>query len=193
MYDGDPVKSNSGSTNAAPLVSVVVPAYNCADFIEAAVHSILEQRYENLEIIIVNDRSSDDTWEKIGQLAEVHNQIVRCQNERAQGPSGARNTGLDLASGKYIAFLDADDVWLPGHLDHGIEFLERNADMGVVFFNFDVIDLETGENLGDWFTRGTYLLKLKTQVDQQGYEIIDDDVFGTLVLEAFFHLQAILL
>src|SRR5262245_45803696 len=109
-----------------PRVSVIVPAFNAEAYISNAINSILGQTAfaDELEILIVDDRSTDNTRQVVADLNAAYPQVKLLINERSRGPSGARNTGLLQARGEYIAFLDADDLWHDDHLAKGIPFLE---------------------------------------------------------------------
>ncbi len=107
-----------------PGISVVIPLYNKGRYIERALSSVLTQTYPPLEIIVVDDGSTDDGPEK----------VLNCRDERVvlnkqsnKGPGAARNAGLSRARGKYIAFLDADDEWMPHFLEEGLQLLEDKA------------------------------------------------------------------
>jgi glycosyltransferase involved in cell wall biosynthesis len=113
----------------APRVSVIVPAYNCARYVHEALHSALEQDYPNKEIIVVDDGSIDDTPQVLRSFGD---QIVVTQQTNA-GAASARNTGLQVARGDYIAFLDADDIWLPGKLKAQVEYLQIHPEIGMVY------------------------------------------------------------
>jgi glycosyltransferase involved in cell wall biosynthesis len=95
-----------------PLISVIVPAYNAAPFLAEAVESVFAQDYEPLEAIIVDDGSTDTTSEQLDRFSGR----VRILHQGNRGPSAARNAGLAVANGPLVAFLDADDVWLPAKL-----------------------------------------------------------------------------
>jgi glycosyltransferase involved in cell wall biosynthesis len=99
-----------------PLVSVVVPCYNRARLIPRAVKSVQEQNFESLEIVLVDDGSSDDTVGVVERLKTTEPRIRFLRHERNRGEAAARNTGVKNARGRYIAFLDSDDEWLPGKL-----------------------------------------------------------------------------
>jgi glycosyltransferase involved in cell wall biosynthesis len=90
-------------------VSVIMPTYNRADMIAAAISSVLEQTHSNLELIVIDDGSTDRTAEILSEFDDPR--IVYMRNKRRKGVSGARNTGLDTATGKWAFFLDADNVW----------------------------------------------------------------------------------
>jgi glycosyltransferase involved in cell wall biosynthesis len=98
----------------APLVSVIIPAYNRAHLIGRAIASVLAQSHQNIEIIVVDDASTDDLS---ATLAEADSRQLRCiTHPRNRGAAAARNTGIAAASGEFVAFLDSDDVWFPGKL-----------------------------------------------------------------------------
>ena len=105
--------------SSKPLVSVIVPVYNGEDFLVDALASIRQQDYCPLEIVIVNDGSTDGTVELAATLGQDINWIQQQNN----GPSAARNAGLATARGEFIAFLDADDLWPPGKLQAQVELL----------------------------------------------------------------------
>ena len=105
-----------------PLISVIIPAYNIENYIERSLQSVCEQTYRNLEIIVVNDGSTDKTGEIIDQIAATDSRIIPVHKQNG-GVSAARNTGLDIAKGDYIGFIDGDDI-----IDSDMyEFLINNA------------------------------------------------------------------
>ncbi len=112
-----------------PTVSVIVPTYNTIAYLPDAIESILQQTFEDFEILLVNDGSTDSTAEWAKKITDPR---VRYIEQNNQGLSAARNTGLDLAQGRYVAFLDADDVWEPTKLDKQVALLETNPDIGMV-------------------------------------------------------------
>ena len=95
-----------------PIISVIIPTYQRADLVAGAIESVLAQTYQDYEIIVVNDGSTDNTKEV---LATFGNSITAIHQEN-RGLSAARNAGITISSGKYIAFLDDDDLWLPEKL-----------------------------------------------------------------------------
>jgi GT2 family glycosyltransferase len=115
----------------APLVSVIVPAYRVTESIAATLDSVLAQTFTDYEIIVVND-GSPDTEELESVLAPYRDRIVYLRQEN-QGLSGARNTGIRAARGKYIAPLDADDMWDPEHLAAQVAVLEAEPPIDLVY------------------------------------------------------------
>jgi glycosyltransferase involved in cell wall biosynthesis len=109
-------------------VSIIIPTYNYGKYLTKAIKSCLDQTHKELEIIVVDDGSTDDTREIVGQLPD----IVYIFHEN-QGVSTARNTGLNLAKGEFIVFLDADDYLLEDSITTRIDVFRRHPDVGVVF------------------------------------------------------------
>ena len=95
------------------LVSIITPSYNSESFIEACINSVIAQSYTNWELIIVDDCSIDNTKEIIEKLSLSEKRIKPVFLEKNVGPANARNIALELARGRFIAFLDSDDLWLP--------------------------------------------------------------------------------
>jgi len=110
------------------IVSVIIPTYNRAGFISDAIQSVLDQTYNNIEIIVVDDGSTDSTKDVLNQfMNKIH--YYRTENK---GPAHARNIGMKAASGKYIAFLDSDDLYLPWKLTLQVAFMEAHPEVGLV-------------------------------------------------------------
>ncbi len=108
------------------LVSIIMPSYNTGKYIAESLQSVLNQTYENWELLIVDDHSTDDTDVVIGLF---HDERIRyIKNERNLGAAVSRNVALRLAKGRWIAFLDSDDLWVPEKLEKQINYmLERNC------------------------------------------------------------------
>jgi glycosyltransferase involved in cell wall biosynthesis len=115
------------------LVSVVIPAYNAAWCIAATLQSVFAQTIQEFEVILVND-GSPDTSALEEALAPFHDKIRYLKQEN-RGPSAARNAAIRVARGKYIAFLDSDDLWLPNHLARQISLLQGPPELGLVYAN----------------------------------------------------------
>lgn len=115
-----------------PKVSVNIPVYNGEKYIEETLQSVLDQTFQDFEIILVDDGSTDRSAEIVKGSNDKRIKYVFQQN---QGIGGARNTALKNSRGKYIAFLDQDDLWLPAKLQKQIELFERRPELGLVFCN----------------------------------------------------------
>ncbi len=169
------------------IVSVIIPTYNRANFLQNAVKSIIDQKYENTEIIIVDDRSTDNTQEVVHSLKEKYPNIIYCHNERSKGPSGARNTGILKSSGEYLSFLDSDDIWLDGHLAKGLKILNDNNEIDVLFGNFSIVELATGKHLFNFFDQQKILNTLQFKQLAPGIKILQDNLFKAIIQSNFFH------
>lgn len=107
-----------------PMVSAIVPTYNRAHIIRRTIDSTIGQSYQNLEIIIVDDASRDNTEEVVKAIGDTRIRYVRHQTN--QGASIARNTGVETARGEYVAFLDSDDIWLPNKIEVQLPSLQNH-------------------------------------------------------------------
>lgn len=120
-----------------PLVSVIIPVYNRKTFIVEAVESVLNQTYNKLELIIVDDGSDDCTYSKIkDKYLYLQDQVkIRYFYQRNRGVSAARNVGIRESKGEYIAFLDSDDLWHRDKLEKQLEYLSLNKEYSVSYTN----------------------------------------------------------
>lgn len=105
----------------APLVSVVMPVYNAGPYVAAAIRSVLAQTMNDWELIVIDDRSTDDSCQKVMQIAENDPRIIVCRNEENLGVAKTRNRGIQKCRGQYVAFLDSDDTWHPDKLRQQLE------------------------------------------------------------------------
>lgn len=128
------------------LVSVIIPAYNSGRYLLAAMDSVIQQDHDELELIVVDDGSEDDTRELAEGFARRYPGLVRYIHQQNAGVSAARNHGILSARGKYLAFLDSDDLLLPGSIRKRHDFLEGHEDIQAVFSDYDLIDREGVEH-----------------------------------------------
>lgn len=131
------------------LVSVIIPAYNGSKLITDAIDSVLTQDYDPIEIIVINDSSTDNTVEVVSNYGE---KVTLINHSHQQGASAARNTGIHIAQGYYIAPLDHDDIYTPDAIRLRVEALENNPEIKIVFghekyFYDDHIDETLKQNL----------------------------------------------
>lgn len=124
-----------------PLVSVIIPCYNGEKFINEAIESVLNQTYQNWELIIVDDGSMDNSKKIITQYCDADKRIQFIQHKKNKGIPSARNTGIKVSKGEYIALLDQDDLWNKEKLDIQMEeFLKSNNSLGLIFSNVTIMD-----------------------------------------------------
>lgn len=133
--------TESRPRDANPLVSVVIPTYNRAQYIAETIESVLDQTYEPIETIVIDDGSTDNTSEVVAAYADRIHYVRQANSERG----ASRNHGLRLARGEYIAFLDSDDLWLPHKAEEGVRYLETHPDVGLLYSDAIQIDSEGRE------------------------------------------------
>lgn len=126
----------------AKLVSVIIPSYNSAHFLKESIDSVLNQTYKNIEIVVVNDGSTDNTEEVISQFL---GRIKYIKKENG-GVSSARNLGFEKSNGDYLCFLDADDWFFPKNIENKVKELNLNSKLGLVHGNVVVTDENLNSN-----------------------------------------------
>lgn len=167
------------------LVSIITPTFNAEKFIRATIESVLNQSYQNWEMILVDDASTDKTVSIIKEFAKKDNRLKLNELPKNSGNGFARNIALEKATGKYIAYLDADDLWFPMKLENQIQFLKIN-NLPFTFSFYDCID-EEGNSLNR-----RVQAPLELTYDQLFFcnyvgnltAIYDVDFFGKIVIEA---------
>jgi len=135
--------------NSTPLISVIIPVYNGEKTIRKTINSVLNQTYQNLEIIVINDGSLDLTLNVVYSIKDSRLKVFSYENS---GVSTSRNRGIERASGQFISFLDADDIWTPEKLEQQLKALQANPQVSVACSWVDYID----EN-GDFFRHGNHI------------------------------------
>lgn len=143
-------------------VTIIMPSYDSEKFIIESVESVLAQTYSNWELIIVDDCSPDDSNRIITKYVDNDSRIKLIKLQKNSGPAVARNTAIEAASGRYIAFLDSDDVWLPNKLEKQIKFMQDN-DLAFTYSSYKLVG-EDNEDLGLFITKDkiSYFDMLKT-------------------------------
>ncbi|MEO1429161.1 MAG: glycosyltransferase [Cyanobacteria bacterium J06633_8] len=145
-----------------PCCSIIIPAYNAIKYLPETLESVLKQTFTDFEVLIIDDGSYDNIVE---WASGVKNPRVRFLSQKNKGVSAARNLGIKKAKGKYIAFLDADDLWEPTKLEKQLQLFKNNPSLGLVHTAMVVID-EQSKSLGRIFTsnvEGDALEKLLEQ------------------------------
>jgi len=127
-----------------PLVSVIIPTYNRANRLSKAVNSVLSQTFSDLEVIVVDDYSTDNTTNKVQELIQQDQRVKYLRQEQNQGAPAARNRGIKQAQGKYIGLLDDDDQYLPEKIQEQVKIFENSKkDIGLVYGGFKNIVLNS--------------------------------------------------
>ena len=122
------------------LVTIITPCYNSEKFIESAINSVLSQTYFNWEMIIVDDCSTDKSVENIESTINNHPKIKLIKLLSNTGVAKARNIALNIAKGRFIAFLDSDDIWHPTKLERQISFM-INKNIPISFTSYELVDV----------------------------------------------------
>lgn len=159
-------------------VSIITPAYNAEEFIGEAIDSVLSQEYKNWEHIIVDDCSQDNTFSILQKYSQLDSRINALKNENNLGPALTRNVAIEQASGRYIAFLDSDDVWLSNKLEVQINFMEKK-DLKLTYSSYFIID-ENGNTNAEYIApqKITYKKLLKSCFIGNLTGIYDTSYFG---------------
>lgn len=165
--------------NTALKISVLMPAYNVENYIEEAVQSILNQSFKDFELIILEDSSTDNTWEIMQKFPEMDNRISVYKNDENLGISKSRNKLIKLAKAKYIAWQDADDISLPERLEHQFEYMENNPDIGISGGYLEFFDSNNNTSIRKYSSEDSVLRKkiFRYSPVAQGTAIIRREVF----------------
>ena len=168
------------------MVSIITPCYNSADYIADTIKSVIAQTYQDWEMIIVDDCSTDNSLDIIEDYAKYDSRIKVLRTEKSSGsPVAPRNLAIQKASGRYIAFLDSDDIWLPTKIESQLDVFKRHDDAAVVFSYYEKVN-EAGERSGRIIRSAdkvTYRQLLKGNVIGCLTGIYDTDKVGKIVLE----------
>lgn len=133
------MKMYSNRFGVEPFISIITPSYNASSFIIETIRSVQSQTYTNWEMIIIDDVSKDNTCEIIRREIEKDDRIHLIELKENGGAAIARNTGINHARGKYVAFLDSDDLWLPEKLEKQIAFMQAN-DIAFSFTSYQIMN-----------------------------------------------------
>lgn len=129
------------------MVSIVVPCYNSQSYIASTIKSVLQQSYSDWELIIVDDCSDDNSLSIIQNFVRQDARIKCFKTFKSSGsPVLPRNIGIEKANGRYIAFLDSDDIWLPNKLENQLKMFKRHGDMAISFTNYEKISEDGKRN-----------------------------------------------
>lgn len=141
----NPARSVSPTPTRQPaLVSVVMPCYNAAPFLEEAVLSVMKQSYPKVELVVVDDGSTDNSVQLLERLAKEYPTRIRIENQQQKGPYLARNLGLTLARGEFIAFLDSDDWWREDFVEKLLQALQEHPKTALAYCGWQNIGVEGG-------------------------------------------------
>jgi len=153
------------------LVSIVMPAYNSERFIKDSIQSVIDQDYTNWELLIIDDGSKDNTKNIVKEYLNLESRIRLIALDENRGVANARNVGIKEARGRYIAFLDSDDMWYPNKLSRQLQFMQEN-DFAFTFTSYEIID-EHGERVNK-------VIRAPHHVDYR--ELLKGNIIGCLTV-----------
>jgi glycosyltransferase involved in cell wall biosynthesis len=167
----------------AGLVSVIIPTYNSAEYLEQSLQSVFSQTYSFVQVIVVDDGSTDDTRQVLAPYIR-EGKIQYCFQQN-RGPAAARNLGIQQARGEFIGFLDADDLWLPEKLESQVVVLRKNPDIGMVYSDSEWF----GE---EWDRQCAASRKLRENDRRKAEYFCRGDIYKTLLAHNFIPTMAVL-
>jgi teichuronic acid biosynthesis glycosyltransferase TuaG len=173
---------------SSELVSIITPAFRAARFVGDSIRSAVAQDYPNWEMLIVDDCSPDDTAKRVEEWVERDSRVRLIRQLRNGGPAAARNAALASSSGRFAAFLDSDDYWLPQKLSRQLEFMRTNG-AAIAFTSFRRIS-EDGGQIGRLLTvpeRLTYTQLLGNTAIATSTVIIDRSITGPLQMRHVYY------
>jgi glycosyltransferase involved in cell wall biosynthesis len=164
------------------LISIITPSYKSERFVSQTIKSVLAQTYKNWEMIIIDDCSPDNSNIEIEEYIKKYNRIKLMKLEKNGGPAVARNIATEEAKGRYIAFLDADDLWMPKKLEKQINFMDKH-NLALSYTSYNLID-EEDNDLGVFITKEevTYSDLLKTNSIGCLTAIYDTNKIGKILM-----------
>ena len=168
--------------SAGPKVSVVIPAFNAAPFLTAAIDSVLNQSHKSIEVVVVDDGSTDATEDIVSRYGR-HVEYIRMRSN-AGGPSRPRNVGIRAASGEYIALFDANGLMLPGKLSEQAEFLNAYPDIPFVFTDFT--NVGSGDDSANFLAEhADFQAMPKIPLRKNWYRLTSSLAYETLITDTF--------
>lgn len=168
-----------------PTVSIVMPAYNAGQYIGKAIESALAQSFEDFELLVVDDGSTDSTAAEVQRFEDQRVRYFHLEN--SGGPSKPRNFGIGNARGEYIAFFDSDDIILPVKLEQNVRLLNSQPNVSLVFSNFTPLDVDTPRKIS-WFEKpnvDAILSKIGKTPVLDNWCVLDRPIFSEILANNF--------
>ncbi len=176
------------SRENSPLVSIIIPTYNRKDFIIESVESVLNQTFRDYEIIVVDDGSTDGTE----RVLQPYRNLIKYIYQENKGPAEARNLGIKYSLGKYIAFNDSDDLWVPKSLELRFNFLRDSHELGLVFSDMCLFD-EKGIYKESFLSFHKHFRTIPKIVNTDNRVIFRLNVFDDLLEESFISIPTVII
>ena len=181
------MNNKTHSIHQHSLVSIITPCYNAESFIVDTIESVLAQTYQNWEMIIIDDYSDDNSRDIIGEYTKQDIRIKTLYNEKNMGAALSRNRGIALSTGKYVAFLDSDDLWLPDKLKKQIQLMQEENIL-LSYTSYYTIN-EYSETMTTFSVneKVTYLDMLKTSTMGTSTTVYNVNMLGKVYFEDMGH------
>jgi len=178
-----------------PFVSIVIPSYQSAKTLPRALDSILQQEYQAFEVIVADDHSDDDTRSVVEGYMAGDARVRYVFLEKNSGPGGARNAGVAVAKGELLAFLDADDAWMPKKLGVQVEFLSKNPNIDVIFTDCTNVNIANNTTTKLSKINGDFLrrLTLRSILGYPNFFILDGPCRQELYRKYFILISSVLI
>ncbi len=147
-----PHDTHPQKNNIPEMISIITPAFNCVDTFKQTFESVISQTYQSWEWIIIDDNSTDGSYDYIRKIAQNEPRVILLKNESNAGAAATRNKGIKLSQGRFIAFIDADDMWEKSKLEKQIDFMRQNdyefsySDYNVLFSDGSIKKYVKGKN-----------------------------------------------
>ena len=181
------MNTETASNSKKLLVSIIMPMYNCEEYITESIESVILQTYNDWELIVVDDKSTDNSSIIVESYVQKDSRVNLIQLDNNEGPTKARNRAIQEASGRYIAFLDSDDIWFSNKLQYQIEFLNEN-NLLLTYSAYETMDENSKYiNTRNCLPSITYKDMLKSNQIGNLTGIYDVDFFGNVSLENVGH------
>lgn len=168
-----------------PTVSVIIPTYNREALVPRALDSVIAQTFDDFEILLIDDGSTDNTEDVAHRYAERLGDRFRYIRQENAGSSAARNRGIDAARGRFIAFLDSDDEYLPTKLERQLALFNLRTDLGLVYGDFAYIDCDGGHHPSVFDTNSPLAREVPYETVAPGLCVCIGDLFDYLIREYF--------
>ncbi len=176
----------------SPIVSVITPTYNRADLLPKTIESVLSQDFDDLELLIVDDGSSDNTADVVKEIRIRDHRLHYLKLSQNQGIGFARDFGMRNALGKYIAWNDSDDLWLPDKLKTQVEIMEKYPEIEILFGDFWNINHLKGTKKRAFIQYQTPMALMGVRHLKEDLYLVEGGIDRAILVDNFIHLQTVL-
>ncbi len=172
-------------TTFGPAVSVIIPTYNRAELLPRALDSVVGQTYTDWEIVLIDDGSTDETSDVVRDYADRLGERLVAVRQSNKGSSASRNRGIEVSRGRFVAFLDSDDEFLPTKLERQLTLFDRRPELGLVYSDYAYVDLEGVRHESVLDTNCRLARTVPHEVVEPGLCVCGPELFDFLLREYF--------